>query len=157
VLSSKPRNISGAIGGPRQRFLAEIPSIMRNYEAGVLRYTMGGSFPWWHDDDIEAAVLHYADRLGMEYTNSDIRAATDRYADKMIQSALAFIDEVVADSREKLKDEGKADGALPQPPRPSALIMRRRWSKVDREKAMQAITSAHFRDRERIALTALDD
>jgi hypothetical protein len=157
TISSKPQNISGAIGGPRQRFMAEMPSVMRGYEAGILRYTMGGSFPFWYDDEIEASVLHYADRLGMEYTNSDIRAATDFYADKMIESALAFIDEVMADSREKLKEEGTADRALPLPPRPSALIMRRRWSKADREKALQAITSAHFRDRERIALKAFEN
>ena len=65
TLSSKPQNISGAIGGPRQRFMAEMPSVMRGYEASILRYAMGGSFPSWHDDEIEASVLHYADRLGM--------------------------------------------------------------------------------------------
>ena len=156
-ISAKPQNISGAIGGPRQRFLAEMPSVMRDYDAAILRYALGGSFPTWRGQDVEAAVLHYSGRLAMEYTNSDIRAGTDWYADQLIAGALDFIAEVRGDAREILEKEGAADKALAEPPRPSALILRRRWKKDDREKALAALTSGHFRDRERIALEKLEN
>lgn len=151
-ISAKPQNISGMIGGPRQRFLAEMPSVMRDYDAAILRYSLGGSFPTWRDDDVGTAVLHYAGRLDMEYTNSDIRAGTDWYADQLISGALSFIAEVQDDARELLGKHGKADKTLPRPPKPSALILRRRWKKDDREEAMKALTSEHFRNREQIAL-----
>lgn len=155
-ISAKPQNISGMIGGPRQRFLAEMPSVMRDYDAALLRYALGGSFPAWRDADVETAVLHYAGRLNLQYTNSDIRAGTDWYADQLISGALGFIAEVQEDARELLEKHGKADKTLPRPPRPSALILRRRWKKDDREKAMKALTSEHFRDRERITLEKVE-
>jgi hypothetical protein len=151
-ISAKPQNISGMIGGPRQRFLAQMPSVMRDYEASILRYALGGSFPEWREDDVEAEVLHYAGRLDMEYTNSDIRAGTDWYADQLISKAVEFIAEVQRDARELLEKDGTDDKELRRPPQPSALILRRRWKKSDREKAMNTLTSPHFRDRERIAL-----
>jgi hypothetical protein len=156
AISAKPQNISGMIGGPRQRFLAEMPSVMRDYDAAVMRYAFGGSFPFWSDDTVEAAVLHYAGRLDREYTNSDIRTGTDWYADQLIAGAFSFIDEVQLDARDLLENEGNADKALPPPPHPSALILRRRWKENDREKAMRALTSPHFRDRERIALEKME-
>ena len=156
-ISAKPQNISGAIGGPRQRFLAKMPSVMRDYEAATLRHARGGSFPIWRDDDVEAAVLHYAGRLDSGYTNSDIRAGTDWYADQLISGALDFVAEVRGDVRELLEKEDKADNALPEPPRPSAVILRRRWKRDGREIALRALTSGHFRDRERIALQKLED
>lgn len=156
-VSAKPQNISGAIGGPRQRFLAQMPSVMRGYEAAVLRYTLGGAFPVWHDDDVEAAVLHYAGRLEMEWTNSDIRAGTDWYADRLIASALAFISDVRKDAREVLERDGKTARALKPAPDPSLILAHRRWKKVDKERALHALTSPHFRDRERIALDQEED
>ena len=155
-ISAKPQNISGAIGGPRQRFLAEMPSVMRDYDAAILRHARGGTFPIWRDDNVEAAVLHYSGRLDLNYNNSDIRAGTDWYADQLISGALDFIAEVRGDAREVLQKEGAADKTFPEPPRPSALILRRRWKKDDREKALRALTSGHFRDRERIALENLE-
>lgn len=151
-VSAKPQNISGAIGGPRQRFLAQMPSVLRGYEAAVMRYALGGNFPTWHDDHVEAAVLHYAGRLGMEWTNSDIRDGTDWYADRLIGNALAFIAEVQRDARDLLEAEGKAAQVLRAPPQPSLILMKRRWKKADHDKALQALTSPHFRDRERLAL-----
>jgi hypothetical protein len=155
-ISAKPQNISGMIGGPRQRFLATMPSVMRNYEAAILRYALGGRFPAWRDSDVEAAVLHYAGRLGMEYTNSNILAGTDWYADQMISGALKFIAEVQEDAHEILGKSAKAEKTLPHPPYPSALILGRRWKNEDRQKAMTALTSVHFRDRERIALNSAE-
>ncbi len=152
LISAKPQNISGMIDGRRQRFLAEMPSIMRDHDAAIRRYALGGNFPFWNDDSVEAAVLHYAGRLGMEYTNRDIRTGTDRYADRLIRGALDFIAEVRDDARELLENDGKGESALPRPPDPSALILRRRWKKGDREKATKALTSPHFCDRERITL-----
>lgn len=151
-ISAKPQNISGMIGGPRQRFLAEMPSVMRDYDAAILRYSAGGSFPAWLENSVEPAVLHYAGRLSMEYTNHNIRAGIDWYADKLIAGALSFIAEVKEDVRDLLEQQDAANKTLRLPPRPSALIMRRRWRNADREKAMKALTSEHFRDRERIAL-----
>jgi hypothetical protein len=156
-ISAKPQNISGAIGGPRQRFLAEMPTVMRDYDAAILRHARGGSFPMWRDEEVEAAVLHYAGRLGKEYTNSDIRAGTDWYADQLISGALDFIAEVRSDVCKILESENSADKALPEPPHPSALILRRRWKREDREVALMALTSGHFRDRERIARKKLED
>ncbi|MCI5112767.1 MAG: hypothetical protein MRY75_19660 [Marivita sp.] len=152
AVSAKPQNISGAIGGPRQRFMATMPSVMRDYKAGVLRYALGGSFPIWRDEDVEAAVLHYAGRLDMEYTNSDIRSGTDWYADQLIKSALDFTAEVRRDARDFLEERGLGEKDLPEPPLPSALLLRRRWKKDDQPKAMKALTSGHFQDRERLAL-----
>ncbi len=151
-ISAKPQNISGMIGGPRQRFLAEMPSVMRDYDAAILRYSAGGSFPAWVDASVEPAVMHYAGRLNIEYTNRNIRAGLDWYADELISGALSFISEVEEDVREHVVQQAVAERALRPPPRPSTLIMRRRWKKADREKAMIALTSEHFRDRERIAL-----
>lgn len=156
-ISAKPQNISGMIDGRRQRFLAEMPSVMRDYEAAILRYARGGSFPAWRHADVKAAVLHYAGRLDMEYTNSDIRAGTDWYADQLISGALSFIAEVQDDAREILNEHGETGKTLPRPPRPSALILRRRWEKDDRDKAMKALTSAHFRNRERSALENMEN
>lgn len=152
AVSAKPQNISGAIGGPRQRFLAEMPPVMRSYESAIRRYALGGRFPAWYDDRVEAAVLQYEQRLDMEYTNKAIREGTDQRADGLISGALEFIASVRADARDVLAQEGREDSTLPEPPRPSALILNRRWSKRDKEKAMRAMTSPHFRDRERIAL-----
>jgi len=156
-ITAKPQNISGAIGGPRQRFFAKMPSVMRGYDAAIRRYALGGSFPAWRDDDVEAAVLHYAGRLDKDYTNSDIRAGTDWYADQLISGALDYIAEVRVDAGGVLEREGNSDKTLPEPPHPSALILRRRWKRDDREIALKALTSSHFRDRERIALKKLED
>jgi hypothetical protein len=155
-ISGKPQNISGMIGGSRKRFLAEMPSVLRDYEAGIRRYAFGGSFPAWRHHGVEASVLQYAGRLNMEYTNSDIRAGTDWYADQLIQSALDFIADVQADARNLLEEEGNADKTLPRSPAPSSLILRRRWGKNKRDEALKALTSEHFRHRERIALEKLE-
>lgn len=156
AVSAKPQNISGAIGGPRQRFMATMPSVLRDYQAGILRYALGGSFPIWRDEDVEAAVLHYAGRLDMGYTNSDIRSGTDWYADQLIKGALDFIAEVRGDARDLLEERAIVERDLPEPPLPSALLLRRRWKKDDRLKVMKALTSIHFRDRERLALEKVE-
>lgn len=155
-VSAQPQNISGAIGGPRQMFLAVMPRVLRDYRAAVMRYALGGSFPAWRDEDVEASVLHYATRLDMPYTNSNIRNGTDWYADQMIGAALDFSAEVIRDARDYLDGEGMIERSLPEAPRPSAIIMRRRWKKDDEQRAISAITSAHFRDREQRALERME-
>lgn len=151
-ISSKPQNISAAIGGPRMRFLAEMPPVMRGYEAAVRRYALGGQFPRWRDTHVEAAVLQYDQRLSMEYTNKAIREGTDFYADRLIAGALEFIHSVLVDAREVVAQGENPTLALPVPPKPSAVILARKWRPEDKLKALRAVTSPHFRDRERIAL-----
>lgn len=157
AVSAKPQNISGAIGGPRMRFLAEMPSVLRGYEASILRYARGGSFPSWNDDRLQDAVLLYAARLERAYTNAAIREGTDRFADRLIASALDFMAEVRLDAMELLEREGRSGETLRPAPRPSALILRRRWNTAEtRATAMRALTSPHFRDRERNALETVE-
>lgn len=151
-ISAKPQNISGMIGGGRKRFLAEMPKVMGNYDAALHRYSHGGKFPSWRDPDVGPAVLRYADRLERAYTNSEIWATTDKIADRLIASALEFMAQVKADVAELLGVDisGKAQ------PSPSALLMNRRWGK-DQDRAIKAMTSHHFRDREQIALKKKDN
>ena len=49
-----------------------------------------------------------------------------------------------------------AEKTLPAPPAPSALLLRQKWKKDDEQKARKALTSAHFRDRERSALEKME-
>ncbi|MEE3499894.1 hypothetical protein [Acidiphilium acidophilum] len=150
-ISAKPQNISGMIGGGRKRFLAEMPKVMGGYDAALLRYAQGGKFPAWKDSSVGPAVLRYAERLEKTYTNSEILANTDKHADRLITGALDFITQVKDDTAELL---GVDIGGRTLP-NPSALIMRRRWGN-DEDRAIKALTSHHFRDREQIALKKKD-
>ncbi|MEI4471077.1 hypothetical protein [Frigidibacter sp. MR17.24] len=157
AVSSKPQNISGAIGGARQRFLAEMPPVLRGYEAAVRRYALGGTFPAWRDDDVEPAVIAYHQLLAQDYSNRNMRLGLDRRADHLIEGALAFIREVERDARMLHDEHGIGTGRLPLPPLPSALILRRRWGRAQAEPVLIALTSEHFRDRERRALAGSEE
>lgn len=100
AVSSKPQNISGAIGGPRLRFLATMPPVMQQAEAELHRYTQGGAFPRWRDEDVGVWVLRYSAMLEADgkYNNSDTRAALDRTADRLIRDTQAFIAETMAEA-----------------------------------------------------------
>ena len=51
-ISSKPQNISGAIGGPRRRIVARMPAVLGQTEAELHRYLHGGSSPRWRQDAV---------------------------------------------------------------------------------------------------------
>lgn len=146
AISSKPQNISGAIGGPRLRFLATMPPVMQQAEAELHRFTQGGAFPRWRDEEVGALVLRYAwmikaGEAEQAYTNSDMRAALDRGADHLIREAQGFITEIMAEAAHLCPEKTLA------PPGVVQVLLRRSWRKGDRETAIDALASAHFDDR----------
>lgn len=143
AVSSKPQNISGAIGGPRLRFLATMPPVMQQAEAELHRYTLGGAFPRWRDDAVGDWVLRYSDMLVADgkYNNSDTRAALDRTADRLIREAAGFIAETMAEAAHLCPDKALAR------PRIVQVLLRRRWKQGKRDEALAALSSPHFEDR----------
>jgi hypothetical protein len=154
LISANLQNISGMIGGHRQRFLAQMPPVMRDYEAAILLYINSSVFPMFNkqSNELQEAVLYYASRLDMEYNNKDIRAITDRCADRLIHDVIEFINEVQHDAREIIENSNSKK-ILSDPPDPSTLIFKRRWKNDDdKDRAIKALTSDHFRERERFAI-----
>lgn len=143
AVSSKPQNISGAIGGPRLRFLATMPPVMQQAEAELHRFAQGGAFPRWRDEDVADWVLRYGDKLEADakFNNSDTRAALDRIADRLIGDAQAFIAETMAEAAQLAPEKNLT------PPRVAQVLLRRSWKKDRRESALNALSSAHFEDR----------
>ncbi|WP_376871220.1 hypothetical protein [Albirhodobacter sp. R86504] len=143
AISSKPQNISGAIGGPRLRFFATMPPVMQQAEAELHRYVHGGAFPRWRDEGVGIWLLRYGDMLAADskYNNSDTRAALDRTADRLIRDTQGFIAETLADAAHMAPDK-----PLPRP-RLALVLIRRSWKKNERELALNALSSAHFEDR----------
>ena len=143
AVSSKPQNISGAIGGPRLRFLATMPFVMQQAEAELHRYVQGGAFPLWRDEDVGDWVLRYGEMLAAHdlFNNSDTRAALDRTADRLIRDASGFIDETMADAGVIAPDKMLTPADVAQ------VLIRRRWIKDGRDRAIQALSSPHFEDR----------
>jgi hypothetical protein len=154
TLSAKPQNISGAIGGSRMRFLATMPGVLLQFEAEILRFSKGGSFPRWRDPDVADMILRYAKMLeaSESYSNSDIRGGLDRFADWLIADAMGFISECLADVRIVAAEAGVEMEDVPAPPPPSIVLIRRFWEKDNYDVALKALTSLHFRQRESIAL-----
>jgi hypothetical protein len=158
VLSSKPQNISGAIGGPRVRFRASMPSVMAHEEAELFRFIRGGGFPRLVSGELEDWIMSYADWLDADerYNNSDTRAALDRIADGLIKFAKSFVVETLREAASRISQE--ADGpekvpALPEPPPITKVLLRRRWSTRDRyDRAVNALASPHFSRRQRAIL-----
>ena len=156
AISSKPQNISGAIGGPRVRFLATMPATMRQEAAELYRYVHGGGFPRWRDEEVGVWVLRYADQLeaDLTYNNQDTRAAMDRTADRLIRDALVFRDEILEDAK-NLAASLSASPELKAPPGPAQILIRRAWgSDQDFGRARKALTSPHFEHRVAKARTA---
>ncbi len=148
-VSAKMQNISGAIGGPRIRFHARFPGTLDRFSAAIHRFVAGGSFPRMQTGDIADWVLRYADLLDREaqYSNSDIRAGLDRRADRLIQEAFDFIQEVRAEAVSL--DPGAGRLTVPSP---DVILVRLRWPRQDDfDRARQALTSNHFRSRIRAA------
>ena len=149
AISSKPQNISGAIGGPRVRFLATMPATMRQEAAELYRYVHGGGFPRWRDEEVRVWVLRYADMLEADLTfnNKDTRAALDRTADRLIRDALTFREEILGDAK-NLSDQIGATTLLPPPPGPAQILIRRAWGSDEAfGRARNALTSPHFEHR----------
>jgi hypothetical protein len=147
AVSSKPQNISGAIGGPRVRFLATLPEVMRTEEADLYRFVHGGGFPAWREEGVDTRVLRYADMLDgdLRYNDMNTRAALDRIADRLIADADAFLRETLSDARDLALRSGKEGFSSKETPGVARLILNRRWGSPDlKDRARKALTSPHF-------------
>lgn len=145
LVSAKPQNISGAIGGPRIRFHARFPGTLNRFDAEIRRFVAGGSFPRMWDADIAGEVLAYADLLDRDakYSNRDIRTGLDQRADRLIRKALEFIEDIRVDAI--LVDPSAIDLPVPSP---DAILWQRHWRRRDdSDRARQALTGTHFRSR----------
>ena len=150
AVSSKPQNISGAIGGPRMRLLAQMPPGLAQSDAELYRYVRGGGFPRWREADVDIWVLRYADMLEADKTHNDrnTRAALDRTADRLIRDAEQFTQEVMIDARQVAERNGIDPAMLKSPPAAGTILLRRRWEGDDKfQKARRALSSAHFEHR----------
>ena len=149
AISSKPQNISGAIGGPRVRFLATMPPSMAQGEAELYRYVNGGSFPRWKNEEITIWVLRYADMLesDVSYNNQNTRAALDRIANQLIEDAAEFISDISRDAKNLANHHGIPEKNTPEPPGVVNILIRRRWAtNKAHDRARKVLTSPHFED-----------
>lgn len=157
-VSSKPQNISGAIGGPRTRFEATMPPALKQADAEMYSYVRGGKFPRWRDPGIDALILRYHDMLEGDATYNDrnTRAALDRMADGLIKEARAFIDEMTAEARHAAATAEVDPATLGAPPNAAAVLLRRFWLNDTVQKARKALSSAHFEHRASRAVKSLE-
>ena len=150
AISAKLQNISGAIGGPRVRFLATMPPSKTQMEAELYRYCQGGSFPRWREEGVADQVMRYADRLDQDdaYNNKNTRTALDHIADQLIRDALQFIADMIADAKSLAQRHGFPEEKIADVPSPAVILIRRRWtSDNDHGRARKALTSPHFEHR----------
>lgn len=150
VVSANPQNISGAIGGPRVRFLATMPPTMTQEYAEVYRYIHGGSFPRWRNEEVTSWVLRYADMVDADatYNNENTRAALDRTADQLIRNAREFSSDTLQEARDLAKRQGLSEEEIPKPPSVALILIRRNWaSEGDYGRARKVLTSPHFEHR----------
>jgi len=150
AVSSKPQNISGAIGGPRVRFLATLPPVLQQGEAELYRFVHGGGFPRWRDKEVAVWVLRYAEMLEADkvYNNQDTREALDRTADRLIRDAVAFIEETISDAKNLAVEYGKDIESLPSAPTVPQVLIRRYWGRDEKfDIARKSLSSPHFEDR----------
>lgn len=150
AVSSKPQNISGAIGGPRTRLLAEMPPGLAQSDAELYRYVRGGGFPIWWDPGVSTWVLRYADMLeaDQDYNNKNTRAALDRTADRLIRDAVQFARDILLDARSLAEADGIDPTMLKEPPETGTILFRRWWATdEDDRKARKALSSSHFQHR----------
>ena len=148
-VSSKPQNISGAIGDPRRRIMAAMPPVLNKFSAELYRFVHGGSFPRWQDPDVANWVLRYADMLDADtrFNDKNTRAALDRTANRLIQDADAFIAETYEEAIRLAIDNELDPATLAAPPPPDRVLILRAWPKDSFDKARQALASLHFVDR----------
>lgn len=160
AVSSKPQNISGAIGGPRMRFFATLPPIMQQSEAELFRFIHGGGFPRWRDDEVADWVLRYADKLDADanYNNQNTRSALDAMADRLIRETYAFISETLGDAKKMAEDKGMSVDQLAAAPSTPQVLIRRFWGKEPNfDRAKNAVTSPHFENRLRKSRLVLEE
>jgi hypothetical protein len=148
-ISSKPQNISGAIGGPRRRIMAFMPPVLEQFDAELRRYVLGGSFPRWRDTAVADWVLRYADMLEADarYNDRNTRTALDRTADRLIRDANDFIAETHEEAILVAEEIGADPASLAVLPKPDLVLIRRRWPEDTFPKARKALTSPHFDNR----------
>jgi hypothetical protein len=146
-VSSKPQNISGAIGGTRVRFMANLPDVMGTEEAELYSFVQGGGFPRWRAEDINVWVMRYADMLDADrtYNDQNTRAALNRVADQLIREADAFISDILSEARDLAVHQGKEAFLPTDIPGVAQVLARRRWGNSERrDRSRKALTSPHF-------------
>jgi len=143
LVSAKPQNISGAIGGPRIRFHARFPGTLNRFDAEIRRFVAGGAFPRMWGAEIAGEILDYAHLLDVKHSDRNIRSGRDRRADRLMREVLEFIEDIRAEAI--LVDPSAMDLAVPPP---DVILLRRRWPRRDDfDRARQALTGEHFRSR----------
>jgi len=149
AVSSKPQNISGAIGGPRLRFLAEIPKMQSQYEAELFRFIKGGRFPRWLNDDVAVWIMKYADLIDASeaFNNKDMREGLNRLIDRVISEADAFIAETLLDASLMAEEMALPFEAAQSPPPIQSVILRRFWAHSTFDTARRVLNAYHFEDR----------
>ena len=149
AISSKPQNISGAIGGPRLRFLAEIPKMQGQYEAELFRFIKGGSFPRWHNHDVTKWIMKCADLIDASETfnNKDMRDGLNRLIDRVICEADAFIAETLLDASLMAEEMALSFETPKSPLSIQSVILRRFWAHSRFDVARRVLNGDHFSSR----------
>lgn len=152
AVSAKPQNISGAIGGPRVRFLARMPKPLLQFDAEIYRFVHGGQFPNWRDPEVIVWVHRYADLLerDRDFNNQNTRAGLDRLLDRLLHDVRAFIMEVMDEAYRVARFHNIPEESLNDPPSPAIILLRRFWPKNGFDQARKALNSSHFDSRERM-------
>ncbi len=150
AVTSKPQNISGAIGGPRWRFLAEMPAVLQGSRAEVFRFAKGGRFPRLRSAKVMEMLLAYAERLErFDSGVSALRSSIDQLADGILEHAMDFAETVIADARLIVASDADAVRRLSAYPPPSSILNRMPWKKDDIARARSALLNHHFAAREK--------
>ena len=144
-VSSQMQNISGRIGGNRQRFLASMPDPVSRSAAQLNRFARGGRFPRWDAPGLDAWIRHYAKLAGSreKVRTEEIRIAMDRIARRLVEDALAWIDDILEEARALAEEQGITAPHGPVPG-PVAVLLDRPWSESDRPKIRRALNGEHF-------------
>lgn len=149
AVSSKPQNISGAIGGPRLRFLANIPKMQSQYEAELFRFIKGGRFPRWHNDDVTVWIMKYVDLIDASeaFNNKDTREGLNRLIERVISEADAFIAETLLDASLMTEEMALLSEVTQSPPSIQSVILRRFWPHSTFDAARRVLNGDHFAGR----------
>ena len=138
------QNISGMVYGARFRFLAEMPLPMQRSSVDIFKYVKGGRFPPFRDASITEKVLRLDDLVQTSETlnNKKVRDGAQNLAKWLIEDALNFADDIIAEAR--IVHEEHGNGVLNPPPLPELIIISRWWgSNFDR--ARRVLSSPLFR------------
>lgn len=147
TISGKPQNISGAIGGTRNRLLAEMPPVLKQNDAEIYRFIRGGGFPKWRDPEVKEWILRYGEMLAAEFNNKNTRRAIHRTADRLISGAEDFIERTYVNVNLSAEILGVSFESLAAPPKIIDVLIRRVWSESEYLKARKALSSPDFQHR----------